>query len=322
MKIRIKSRKLNKETIKQNFKEALRCLSLKYIQISIVTNKMTLSSIIRIFLILLLVLNIGVLSRLLVYGIPLETINFADIIISTQSFLFRHSFGLIIIFILIYGCVLFLSYFDKHKTICFLVLTIFMALLYFYPEYDLYSFTLISFILFLDVIFHYKKRLLYIKYMLLMIIFYLLISIFSEGLNQFRFYINLYKGENFTISTIFEDITHTYILEYKKPYIAEVKIDKNKPINILILGFSNGYIFYHTKQSVSKILNKIAKNKITKNKTKKICNNNLLYPQSVIETLKTTELKNHKFERKKIDIITIITEYISFNNSFCKGEAK
>ncbi|WP_428026658.1 hypothetical protein [Arcobacter sp.] len=143
-----------------------------------------------------------------------------------------------------------------------------------------------------------------------------------ESIYQIR-YKTSNSNKHFQENNIFSEILDSYILEYKKPYIAEVNIDtKSKNEIVFVLGNINGYIYYYPKEQIIDILN----SKVLNEQKEKIClkkdetkiDENIYYPARTISLLKTSSLRTKKFERKKENRIKFITEYVSFRESFCE----
>lgn len=296
-------------------------------------NNLAIKDFIKILLILLALSYLSILTRIVLYGIPFELIEMKNIIISTQSYFLRSLlFPSIIIALLFYS--LFKSIVKGLKKEFFSFEIIFLILLIIIGIFDLifnYKIAneilpillLLMIIIFIvDITINFKKYQYYIKIFFLSIIIIVSYNLTKEGINLIR-YETLSNYKHFDNDSVFSDIVFNYILEYKKPYIAKVRIDnKNNSDEIIILGNYSGYLYYYPKKTIENVLlnNKIkdvVKNKICK-KVEENSKNKFEYPQRIVELLKTSVLRTRKFERKSIKRIKIETEYISFEDSFCK----
>ncbi len=288
----------------------------------------------RIIFISIAISYILLLNRLVLYGIPLELIELKNIIISSESFFFREIIGLLLlVFLILYALFATINRLIIKKNIFSMYGIYFLLFIIIIPMESFFGlnlsnniFDILIFISCLIFIIHlllnFEKNKIYVKYALIGIITIFFFYITMESIYQIR-YKTSNSNKHFQENNIFSEILDSYILEYKKPYIAEVNIDtKSKNEIVFVLGNINGYIYYYPKEQIIDILN----SKVLNEQKEKIClkkdetkiDENIYYPARTISLLKTSSLRTKKFERKKENRIKFITEYVSFRESFCE----
>ncbi|PLY11316.1 MAG: hypothetical protein C0626_01740 [Arcobacter sp.] len=289
----------------------------------------------RIIFIFIGISYILLLNRLVLYGIPLELIEIKNIIISSESFFFREVIGfLLLVFLILYALFTTINGLIIKKNIFSMYGIYFLFFIIIIPFQGLFSlelsdniFDILIFISCLIFIVHmllnFEKNKIYIKYALIGVTTILFFSITMESIYQIR-YKTSNSNKHFHNNNIFSEILDSYILEYKKPYIEEVHIDKKSKNEIVfVLGNVNGYIYYYPREQIIDILNSEIsheiKEKICVEKDKTQIDENIYYPRRTISLLKTSSLRSRKFERKKEDRIKLITEFVNFRDSFCEN---
>lgn len=284
----------------------------------------------KVLAVLLFIVYIFLFVRLLRYGIPVELIEFKNVILLSQSYFFGNLFSVILfIFIITFTTVSALMKFIEGK---FFSLPFFYMILLIISIFLEESFTpglmndIFDWIIFFSCVIFilnfltiYKNYKLYIKSGILLAIMILLFSITMESMYQVR-YSTMKNNEHFQEDNIFSQVTYDYIKQYREPFIAEIKIDETIKETSLVLGVNNRYFYYYPNSSIREILLELEKE--NKKLYEKICvssnKKEYLYPYRMIELLKTSKLLKRKYERKKINRIKIVTEYKSFYASFCR----
>lgn len=293
-------------------------------------DNLSIKIILSLILFFILILFLGVVSRLVRYGLPLESIKFSTLPIFIEKDIFFNYITFIFLFIIFYVIVLIIHRIDRNlnlKIPIFQIITFNKTILFsiaifliYFGQLEILSFYICS-IIFYDILINFKERIIIFKVFLLTNIFILVLTIFIESVNYLR--LSIHKKEPKFITNFIDQIVYNYILEYRIPFIAKVNIDNNVDEVILILGINNDYIFYLSHSTIVEILNTKIKNKTKEN----ICREKsvdsleqIVYPSRLIDFLETTALVSIKFERKRKERINIITEYESFKENFCEKE--
>lgn len=276
---------------------------------------------------------ISLIGRLLIYGIPFDLISLNDIVLFSQVSIFTISFAPLALVMLIsyLGLIVFhsIKLLDlfindmKNKSIKYAInreffifkIGIFITILITMKISYYLSLSILLFFVFLDILINYKERSKYLKLGILLTNVIIITILVLESFNHLNYY-EINDDEKPIHDTPVKFIASQYILAKQEPYIASVKIEgKNKTETILILGKSDSYIYYYSREKMINMLNE----KVTVETKNKICGDSKkLYPSYVIELLETSVFKKVKFERKKAENIAIQTVYKGFHSSFCE----
>lgn len=298
-------------------------------------DNLSFSLLLKVFLIIITIGYFSIIVRLIEYGIPFSLINFNDIILYSQVYIFYIFFGTLSVSIL----VLFLSFISLTylKSIMIKLFSLKGMLIFLIGYFVVYSLSkslilylliIISIIyIFYDLIINFKIRTKYIKLSLVFSIAIILFICMIEVLNYASYDLRLLSNsksqiyKRFLNETLITDIIDNYILEKEEPMIAKIKIkDTNETKTVLALGMTDYYLYYYSKnvitEEILKSFSEVEYNKICKE------DKDIYYPSRIIKLLKTGKLKDYKYQKKYMSNIQIITLYKSFYTEFCKNEKK